>query len=65
MASLKFTDSYTGETFEFDFYEKSSMQALITANGESKFTISKSYVETLIENAGNLNSDTEFKTTWK
>ncbi|MBO5164089.1 MAG: DUF4340 domain-containing protein [Ruminococcus sp.] len=65
MASLKFTDSFTGETYEFDFYEKSSMQALITANGESKFTISKSYVETLIENAENLDSDTEFKTTWK
>lgn len=65
MASLKYTDSYMGETYEFDFYEKSSLQALITANGESKFTISKSYVETLIENAENLDSDTEFKTTWK
>lgn len=65
MAVLEYKDSYRGETMKYEFYEKSSMQALVVADGESKFNISKSYVETLIENAENLKSDTEFKMTWK
>lgn len=65
MAVLEFTDSYMNKTMKFEFYEKSALQALVVADGESKFNISKSYVETLIENAENLKSDTEFKTTWK
>ncbi len=65
MAVLEFTDSYMDKTMKFEFYEKSSMQALVVADGESKFNISKAYVETMIENAENLKSDTEFKTTWK
>ena len=65
MAVLEYTDSYMNKTMKFEFYEKSALQALVVADGESKFNISKSYVETLIENAENLKSDTEFKTTWK
>ncbi len=65
MAVLEYKDSYRGETIKYEFYEKSSMQALVVADGESKFNIAKSYVETLIENAENLKSDTEFKMTWK
>lgn len=65
MAVLEFTDSYSGKTMKYEFYEKSSLQALVVADGESKFNISKSYVETMIENAENLKSDTDFKTTWK
>ena len=65
MATLAYTDSYTGETLTFDFYEKSAMTALIVVNGESKFNITKSYVETLIENVKLLDSDEEFKTTWR
>ncbi len=65
MAVLEYTDSYLNKTMKFEFYEKSALQALVVADGESKFNISKSYVETMIENAENLKSDTEFKTTWK
>ncbi|MBQ9139598.1 MAG: hypothetical protein IJX61_03205, partial [Ruminococcus sp.] len=65
MAVLEFTDSYSGKTMKYEFYEKSSLQALVVADGESKFNISKSYVETMIENAENIKSDTDFKTTWK
>ncbi len=65
MAVLEYTDGYLNKTMKFEFYEKSALQALVVADGESKFNISKSYVETMIENAENLKSDTEFKTTWK
>lgn len=65
MATLTYTDSYTGETLNFEFYEKSAMSALIVVNGESKFNITKSYVETLIENVKLLDSDEDFKTTWR
>lgn len=65
MAALKYNDSYYGETTEVEFYEISNLKALITVNGESKFTIAKSFVDTLIENANNLKSDEEFITTWK
>jgi hypothetical protein len=65
MAVLEFTDGYLEKTTKFEFYEKSAFQALVVADGESKFNISKSYVETMIENAENLKSDTEFKLTWK
>ena len=65
MAVLEYTDGYLEKTMKFEFYEVSALQALVVADGESKFNISKSYVETMIENAENLKSDTEFKTTWK
>lgn len=65
MAVLEYKDSYTKENLKFEFYDYSSLTALIAVNGESKFFISKSFVETLIENAEILESDTEFKTTWK
>lgn len=65
MAVLEYTDSYDNSTNLFEFYDYSSMTALIAVNGESKFFISKSYVETLIENAKKLNSEEDFIKTWK
>lgn len=65
MAVLEITDGYLEKTMKYEFYEKSAFQALVVADGESKFNISKSFIETMIENAENLNSDTEFKLTWK
>ena len=41
------------------------MSALIVVNGECKFNVSKSYVETIIENVKLLDTDEEIKTTWK
>ncbi len=65
MAVVEFKDSKMNKTLKYEFYEKNSMQALVVADGESKFNIAKSYVETLIDNAENLKSDEEFKMTWK
>lgn len=65
MVKLEYTDTYTGEKTTLEFYDKSSMTALIAVNGESKFTVTKSFVETLIHNVQILDSDEEFKTTWK
>ena len=41
------------------------MTALIAVNGEAKFTVTKSFVETLMHNVQILDTDEEFKTTWK
>lgn len=65
MAVLEYTDSYDNSKNCFEFYDYSLMTALIAVNGESKFFISKSYVETIIENAKKLNSEEDFIKTWK
>lgn len=65
MAVLEYTDSYDNSTNLFEFYDYSSMTALIAVNGESKFFISKSYVETIIENARKLDSEEDFIKTWR
>ena len=65
MAKLTYTDSYTNETTTLEFYEKSAMSALIVVDGEAKFNVTKSFVETLIHNVQILDTDEEFKTTWK
>lgn len=65
MAELEYNESYSGDTHRFGFYEYSNLTALVTVDGESKFFIRKSYVQTLIENVQRLNTDEEFKTTWK
>lgn len=65
MVKLTYTDSYTGETTTLEFYEKSAMSALIVVDGEAKFNVTKSFVETLIHNVQILDTDEEFTTTWK
>lgn len=65
MAELEYTDSYDNKKRTFTFYEYSPMTAIIAVDGESKFFIAKSYVETLIENAERLESDEDFVNTWK
>lgn len=65
MASVEYTDSQTNETVKLDFYELSSMTALIAVNGESKFKVTKSYVETLVGNIQKIEGAEDFVTTWK
>ena len=65
MASVEYTDSHTNETVKLDFYELSSMTALIAVNGESKFKVTKSYVETLVGNIQKIEGAEDFVTTWK
>ena len=64
MATLTYTDSYTGKTTTIDFYDYSSMKALIAVDGKSKFFCTKSYVNTLIENVKRINTGEDYKTTW-
>ena len=65
LASLEYTDSYTGETTKIDFYDCSNLTAQAVINGKSKFIVAKSYVNTLIGNVKKLNTDEDFTTTWK
>lgn len=63
--SLEYTSSYDGSTKKLDFYEYSNFKSLVTIDGESKFFITKSYVDTMVENMKLLDTDSELKTTWK
>lgn len=65
MAAIEFTDSYVNITQKVEFYDYSTLTALIVINGKSKYTCSKSYVETLIENANRIETGEEYITTWK
>lgn len=65
MASVEYRDTYTGEDIKLEFYEQTSITALIVINGESRFHIAKSFVDTLTANAGRLETDEDFVTTWK
>lgn len=65
MATVEYNDYYNSKSYTLDFYEYSNTQAIIAVNGESKYFISKSYVETLIENAAKLESDEDFTNTWR
>lgn len=65
MAELEYTDKSDGRKRTFAFYEYSPLTAIIAVDGESKFFISKSYVETFIDNAERLDSGEDFVTTWK
>lgn len=65
MAEVTYDDSYYGTTTTVSFYDISTLKVLITINGESSFTCSKSYVNTLIDNFNKLDTSDEFVTTWK
>lgn len=65
MAAIKYHDNYDNTEKNIEFYDNSAMTSLIVINGESKFFITKSFVETLIENAEKLNGEEEFVTTWR
>lgn len=65
MAELEYTDSSDGRKHSFAFYEYSPMTAIIAVDGESRFFIAKSYVETLVDNAERLESGEDFVKTWK
>lgn len=65
MAAIKYHDTYDDSEKNIEFYEYSAMTSLIAIDGESKFFITKSFVETLIENAEKLDGEEEFVTTWR
>lgn len=65
IAAITYTDSYSGKTTKVEFYDHSAMKALIAVDGQSKFTISKSYVDTLISNIKLIGTEEDFVLTWK
>ncbi|MBR2284756.1 MAG: DUF4340 domain-containing protein [Ruminococcus sp.] len=65
LAEISISDKYTGETTKIEFFEYSNLTALIAVDGESKFFISRSYVDTLIANAKRLDTDEELVMNWK
>lgn len=65
MAKVSFTDAVTKKSETYEFYDYSAMKCLIVADGKSKFFCSKSFVKTLINNVGKVESGEEFETSWK
>lgn len=65
IASIKFHDSYTNVEQTVDFYEYSGLTAIIAINGESRYFCSKSYAETIAENAKRIETGEDYLTTWK
>lgn len=63
-ASVKFTDSYSGKTFRYDFYDDSLMRSLIVVDGKSKYYCTKNFVNVLIDNIGRIDTGEDFVTNW-
>lgn len=63
--TLTYNDSYLKKEYRIDYYEYSSMTALVVINGEPKFLCQKSYVETMIGNIGRLETGEEYVLKWK
>ena len=65
MAEIEYTDKSKGKTTKIEFFDHSNLTAIVAVDGKSKFFISKSYVNTLIDNIGRIPTDEDFVTTWK
>ena len=65
MAAVEFTDKTVGKATKIEFFDYSNLNAIVAVDGKSKFFISKSYVNTLIDNIGRIPTDEDFVTTWK
>ncbi len=63
--TITYSESYDDEQREIKIYDASNFRSIIVINGIPKFYISKSYVDTLIDNIGKFNTDEDFVTTWK
>lgn len=64
LASISYSNAYDNTSTTVDFYEYSSMKVLIAVNGKSKFFCTKSYLNTLSENIGLIETDQDYITTW-
>lgn len=65
VVSVEYTDSYLKKTTKIEFYDNTAMTMLIAVDGRSKYTCSKSYVDTLIENIRRIGTGEDYITTWK
>jgi hypothetical protein len=65
MVTIQLHDSYTNVDETVEFYSYSNLSALIVVDGESKYFCSKSYVQTLADNAERIETGEDYVTTWK
>ncbi len=65
MAVLEYTESYSNKTKKLEFYDYSNMTALVVVDGQSRYFVTKSYVETMIDNAKRIETGEDYVTTWR
>jgi len=64
-AVISITDEYLEKTYTVAFYSDTALKSLITVDGECRYICSKSYVDTLLDNIGRIDTGEEYIKTWK
>jgi hypothetical protein len=64
-ASITITDEYLETTYTVEFYDDTALRSLIVVDGECRYICNKSYVDTLLENIGRIDTGEDYITTWK
>ena len=65
VASVSVTDRYLEKTYTVEFYNNTALKSIIVIDGECRYICSKSYVDTLLENIGRIDTGEEYIKTWK
>ncbi len=63
--TVEYTDAYMNEHKKVEFYQNSALGTIIVVDGKSKWFGSRSYAETMAENANKIGSSDDFVDTWK
>lgn len=63
--SVSVSDEYLEKTYTVQFYDDTALRSLIAVDGECRYICSKSYVDTLLENIGRIDTGEEYIKTWK
>ena len=63
--TVEYTDSYMKKSIKIEFYDNTALTTLIVVDGKSKYICAKSYVDTLIENIGRIETGEDYIETWK
>lgn len=63
--SVSVTDEYLEKTYTVEFYDDTALRSIIVIDGECRYICSKSYVDTLLENIGRIDTGEEYIKTWK
>ena len=64
-AVISITDEYLEKTYTVEFYSDTALRSLIVIDGECRYICSKSYVDTLLDNIGRIDTGEEYIKTWK
>ena len=65
VASVSVTDRYLEKTYTVEFYNDTALKSIIVIDGQCRYICSKSYVDTLLENIGRIDTGEEYIKTWK